>query len=77
MKRSWCSRSPVEPGGPAERGGLEEGDVVVGFEGRPVAGLDDLLSLLTEERVASRVNLEVLRRDRLFDLDVVPEESQG
>ncbi len=67
----------VEPGGPADRGGLEDGDVVVGFEGRPVGGLDDLHRLLTEERVGSRVNLEVLRRDRLLDLDVVPEESRG
>jgi S1-C subfamily serine protease len=67
----------VEPGGPAERAGLEEGDVITSFEGRPIAGLDDLHKLLTEEKVGHRANLEVLRRDRLVDADIVPEESKG
>ena len=67
----------VEPRGPAERAGLEEGDVVVAFEGRPVAGLDDLHRLLTEERVGLAANLDVLRRDSLVEVEVVPEESTG
>ena len=67
----------VEPHGPAERAGLEEGDVVVAFEGRPVAGLDDLHRLLTEERVGIRASLDVLRRDALIAVDVVPEESKN
>jgi S1-C subfamily serine protease len=67
----------VEPGGPAERASLEEGDVVVSFEGRPIAGLDDLHRLLTEEKVGHRANLEVLRRDALITLDIVPQESNA
>ena len=67
----------VEPRGPAERAGLEEGDVVVAFEGRSVAGLDDLHRLLTEERVGIRANLDVLRRDSLVVVEIVPEESKG
>ena len=66
----------VEPHGPAERAGLEEGDVVIAFDGRPIAGLDDLHRLLTEERVGIRANLDVLRRDSLRVVDVVPEESR-
>ncbi len=67
----------VEPGGPAEVAGLEEGDVVVGFDGRPVAGLDDLHRLLTEDRVGVRAGLDVLRRDGKLALDIVPRESEG
>ncbi len=67
----------VEPGGPAERAGLEEGDVIVSFEGRPIAGLDDLHRLLTEEKVGLRANVEVLRRDSQIVVDLVPEESKG
>ena len=67
----------AEAQGPADRAGLEEGDVVVAFEGRPVAGLDDLHRLLTEERVGIRVSLDVLRHDSLIVLDLIPEESKG
>lgn len=67
----------VEGGGPASRAGLEEGDVVVAFDGRPVSGLDDLHRLLTEGRVGQRANLDVIRRDQLLVVEVVPEESAG
>ena len=66
----------VEANGPAERAGLDEGDVLVGFEGRPVAGLDDLHRLLTEDRVGVRASLDVLRRDGLLVVDITPEESK-
>ena len=67
----------VEPGGPADRAGLEEGDVLLAFDGRPVAGLDDLHRLLTEERVGVRAGLDVLRRDAMTDLEITPAESSG
>ncbi len=67
----------VEPHGPADRAGLEEGDVLVGFEDRPVAGLDDLHRLLTEERVGIRARLDVLRRNELLAVDLTPEESKS
>jgi S1-C subfamily serine protease len=67
----------VENHGPAERAGLEEGDVIVAFNNRPIAGLDDLHKLLTEEQVGIRANLEVIRQGSLVDLEIVPEESGG
>jgi S1-C subfamily serine protease len=67
----------VDPRGPADRAGLEEGDVIIAFEGRPVAGLDDLHRLLTEERVGLRANLDVLRRDHLIVVEIIPAESNN
>lgn len=64
----------VEPGGPAERAGLEEGDVIVGFDGRPVAGIDDLHRLLTEERVGIWARLTVLRGAERLTFDIIPQE---
>ena len=61
----------------AERAGLDEGDVVIALEGRPVADLDDLHRLLTEEQVGIRANLDVLRRDSMLELEIIPEESKG
>src|SRR5512133_2368055 len=41
----------VESGSPADRGGLREGDVVVGFQDKPIAGIDSLHKLLTEATI--------------------------
>jgi S1-C subfamily serine protease len=66
----------VEPESPAQRAGVREGDVIVGYEGHSVAGIDDLHRLLTEGRVGARSPLELLRyTDRLI-LEVMPEESK-
>jgi S1-C subfamily serine protease len=51
--------------------------VLVGFEGRPVAGLDDLHRLLTEDRVGILAAVDVLRGGDLLTLDLVPRESGG
>lgn len=51
----------VAEGGPAERGGLLIGDVVLSFDGRPLDVPDDLLDLLTGDRVNRRVPIEVIR----------------
>jgi S1-C subfamily serine protease len=64
----------IERGGPASRAGLEQGDIIVGFAGRPVAGFDDLHRLLTEETLGSRVPVTVLRRGQRISLDIQPDE---
>jgi S1-C subfamily serine protease len=64
----------VEESGPAERTGLHEGDVIVGFEGQPVSGIDDLHRLLTEERVGTWTRLSVVREAEILTLDIIPEE---
>ncbi|HKX27176.1 MAG TPA: trypsin-like peptidase domain-containing protein [Blastocatellia bacterium] len=63
-----------EPESPAGRAGVLEGDLIVGFDGRPVAGIDDLHKLLTEERVGRSIPLELIRQTELLTLPVVPEE---
>jgi S1-C subfamily serine protease len=65
----------IESGSPAEHAGLRFGDVIVGFEGTPVAGIDDLHRFLTADRVAIPVALTVLRNNQLINLHVVPAEK--
>ena len=66
----------VTEGGPAQRAGLREGDVIVTFDGKPVAGVDDLHRLLTEARVGVSSSLIVLRYTEKLELRVVPEEAK-
>ena len=66
----------IERGGPASRAGIEQGDIIVGFAGQPVAGFDDLHRLLTEEKLGGRVPVTVLRRGRRLSLDIQPDESR-
>jgi S1-C subfamily serine protease len=54
----------VEPGSPAREAGLQEGDVLVGFEGRELDSLDALLRGLTREAIGRVVAIEALRAGR-------------
>jgi S1-C subfamily serine protease len=65
----------VEPNSPAQRAGMQEGDVIVAFDDRPVAGIDDLHRLLTEARVGARAYVAIIRRLEKLTLEVMPEES--
>ena len=62
----------VEPGSPARAAGLREGDVIVAFDASPVAGIDDLHRLLTEERARRPSLVTVLRAAAKLDLSIVP-----
>jgi S1-C subfamily serine protease len=66
----------IERGGPASRAGFEQGDIIVAFAGRPVAGFDDLHRMLTEEKLGESVPVDVLRRGRRQTLRIEPEESR-
>lgn len=63
-----------EKNSPARRAGLAEGDVIVGFGGRPVRGIDDLHKMLSEERVGVKTEVSAIRRTELINLEVLPEE---
>ena len=62
---------------PARKGGLREGDIIVGFADHPIAGIDDLHKLLTEERIGRKSSLTVIRGTDKLTIEVKPEESQN
>jgi S1-C subfamily serine protease len=55
---------------------MREGDVIVGFDGEPVTGIDDLHRILTDERVGVRSSVTVLRDGDEHVIDVTPGESR-
>ncbi|MCI0389138.1 MAG: trypsin-like peptidase domain-containing protein [Acidobacteria bacterium] len=66
----------TEPGGPASKAGLQEGDMIVGYDDRPIAGIDDLHRLLTDQKVGVRSSLTVIRRNEKLSLAITPEDSR-
>ncbi|MBU8545917.1 MULTISPECIES: S1C family serine protease [Roseomonadaceae] len=64
----------VVKGGPADRAGIERGDLLVSIGGQQVAGVDDLLRWLTGERVGTLTEAVVLRRGDLRRMQVIPGE---
>ncbi|HEX4046207.1 MAG TPA: trypsin-like peptidase domain-containing protein [Elusimicrobiota bacterium] len=67
----------VEPGGPAAQAGVQEGDLVIGWEGRPLKGIDDLHRALTEDAIGREARLTVARDRGPEDLAVTPREAEG
>jgi S1-C subfamily serine protease len=65
----------IEPGSPASRAGLREGDMIVEYGGQAIAGLDDLHKLLTGTQVGVGSSIVVLRNTEKLRLEIVPEES--
>ncbi|HEV2351658.1 MAG TPA: trypsin-like peptidase domain-containing protein [Terriglobia bacterium] len=65
----------VEPASPAAAASLLLGDIIIGFNGQPVTGIDDLHRLLTEGRVAVKTSVTVIRHTEKKELEIVPAES--
>jgi S1-C subfamily serine protease len=66
----------VQDGSPAQRAGLQEGDVIVALSGQPIAGVDDLHRLLTDAKVEVRSTITILRRTERLELSIVPQEGR-
>ena len=67
----------VEQDSPAGRGGLLIGDILAALDGQTVEDTDDLLALLTGEKVGQGIQLKVIRGGELKDLDItVGERAQ-
>ncbi len=62
---------------PAKNAGALTGDIIVGIDDRPIAGIDDLHKLLTEDRIGRKSALVVIRRTDKLTLEVIPRESQS
>jgi S1-C subfamily serine protease len=62
---------------PARNAGVLMGDIIVGLDDSPIAGIDDLHKLLTEDRIGRKSSLMVIRRTEKLSFEVIPRESQG
>jgi S1-C subfamily serine protease len=66
----------LEEGGPAEKGGLLVGDILVAISGEPVGDPDDLFAALNSETVGKAIAVEVLRGGRPESVNVTVGERK-
>jgi serine protease Do len=52
----------VTPTGPAEKAGIQSGDVVIEFNGRPINSMRDLPKIVAETEIGKQVPVKVLRK---------------
>ncbi len=64
----------VVSGSPAETGRLKGGDIIVSVGETPVARAGDLQRLMVEAHIGAKVQLSILRDEKLITLEVVPVE---
>ena len=66
----------VEEGSPAEKAGIEAGDIITRFDGKAIEKASDLPRLVGNTKPGSRVGLTVFRRGASKDLSITVAEVQ-
>jgi serine protease Do len=66
----------VEKGGPAEKAGVEPGDVILRFDGKTVASSEDLPRIVGATKPGSKVTMQLWRNKSSRDVQVVIVEMQ-
>jgi S1-C subfamily serine protease len=66
----------VENDSAAARAGLKPGDILIALDGETIAGADDLVRVLTGEKIGREVALDVLRGTERLTIAVVPQERK-
>lgn len=66
----------IEPDSPARQAGLREGDIIIGFGGIAVPGIDDLHRLLTHDVAGSSMPIQFIRGTEKITLFVIPAEAK-
>jgi serine protease Do len=66
--------STVNPNGPADKGGVEPGDVIVEFNGKPVKDSDGLVAMVVNTKPGTTVPVVVYRDNQRKTLNVTIDE---
>jgi S1-C subfamily serine protease len=64
----------LEKNGPAARGGIREGDILLTLNGKSIATVDDVHHLLTDTPAGSHITLSILRDNERRDVEIVTGE---
>ena len=66
----------VVKGSPADKAGIEAGDIILKFEGKPVDKSSDLPRIVTQIKPGTRATAQIWRKSALKEVSVVVEEMK-
>jgi serine protease Do len=69
--------SSVEPGAPADKAGVEAGDIILKFDGKPVEKSSDLPRMVGSTKPGTKSSLTVFRRGSTKELSVISRRDRG
>jgi len=61
----------IVAGGPAERHGLKEGDIIIGVEKKEIRSRPELYQEMWKKRPGERISFRILRDEQSFDLEII------
>lgn len=64
----------ISKGGPAEKAGIEAGDIILKFDGKPVSGSSDLPRIVAGVKPGSKTTATIWRKGTTKDLTITVEE---
>lgn len=65
------------PCGPAERAGLQRGDVLIDMDGQPLSSVDEIHKMLTRQTIGRELSVTVLSSWDVHKVTVVPEAAHS
>jgi serine protease Do len=76
-ERKGALVSNVQPGSPAEKVGIQRGDVIVKFNGKEIRDFNDLPRLVAETAVGTKVKVELVRNGKSLTFEPTILELKG
>lgn len=67
----------ILPESPAERAGLQPGDLVLAINGKAVKSFEDLLLEIRKEEAPREITLKIKRGEEVFSVNLVPKMVEG
>jgi S1-C subfamily serine protease len=68
--------SKIENDSPAARSQVQEGDIIVSFNGLSVSATHDLFKQLMQRDILDVVDISVIRHSQLLNVTIVPVERE-
>jgi S1-C subfamily serine protease len=67
----------IEENSPASRSQLQEGDLIVSFNGKPVNSTHELFKELSKRDILTMIDISVVRRTELLNFSIVPNDRHS
>ena len=65
----------VVDGSPADKAGIQPGDIIIGLDGSKITTVEDLTSAVQAKKIGDKLTVDIVRKDEKLTLSVIVEEK--